>query len=163
LNGSGNLIWEKTLGGTGSDANYSSGIMTASDSGFLVLTTTWSNDGDVHGLHGDSNNADIWLVKLTNDPSGVRNIADPHGTSIAAYPNPSSGNISVSYSLDKPAGIRMELYDLLGLRLRTLIDMKEDAGIHEHKFDVSSFPAGSYFLKTYIDRKPVLYQVELTR
>ncbi|OJV35842.1 MAG: hypothetical protein BGO29_09090, partial [Bacteroidales bacterium 36-12] len=55
-----NILWEKSLGGTGDD--FFSSIQQTSDGGYIVGGYTYSNDGDVTGLHGVS--ADYWIVKL---------------------------------------------------------------------------------------------------
>lgn len=55
----GNLVWQKTLGGTLHDDGYS--VRQTTDGGYMVAGWTGSNDGDVTGNHG---NTDFWLVKL---------------------------------------------------------------------------------------------------
>ncbi|GAB3702025.1 hypothetical protein GCM10027592_30960 [Spirosoma flavus] len=55
FNQQGNVLWTKTLGGSGNDTP--SRILTTSD-GYLLLGTTSSTDGDVKGKQ------DIWVVKL---------------------------------------------------------------------------------------------------
>ncbi len=59
LSASGNIIWQKTLGG--SSWEESSGILPTTDRGFIVSGYSESNDGDVSGNHGGK---DYWLVKL---------------------------------------------------------------------------------------------------
>lgn len=54
----GNLIWEKSFGGSAKDTPIE--IMIAPDGGFVLFGETWSNDGDVSGNHGG---VDYWLVK----------------------------------------------------------------------------------------------------
>ncbi len=61
LNNIGNIQWQKCLGGSSSDWVHS--IQQTSDGGFIVAGETWSNDGDVSGMHGDD---DYWVVKLDN-------------------------------------------------------------------------------------------------
>jgi len=63
LDGSGNIEWQKSLGGSG-DENASS-IRQTTDGGFIVAGFTASNDGDVSGNHGSR---DYWIIKL--DGSG---------------------------------------------------------------------------------------------
>ncbi len=55
----GNLVWEKSLGG--SNVDRASDIQQTSDGGFIVAGWTYSNDGDVSGNHGSG---DCWIVKL---------------------------------------------------------------------------------------------------
>jgi hypothetical protein len=163
LSKKGDLIWQKTLGGSASNGASGSGIMPTADSGFLVETMTWSNDGDVHGLHGDSNNADIWLVKLSQDLSEVKNVREVKTGSIYTYPNPSTGKTTVYYDLDKPSEVKIEIFNLLGVQLRPVLFNKEEAGIHEHEIDISSLPSGSYFFRIERDGVSVLKAVELIK
>jgi hypothetical protein len=61
LNSSGDIEWQKCLGGTNVDQAFS--IQQTSDGGFIVAGGTWSNDGDMSGNHGGS---DYWVVKLNS-------------------------------------------------------------------------------------------------
>ncbi|GIV34150.1 MAG: hypothetical protein KatS3mg031_1685 [Chitinophagales bacterium] len=61
LDAAGNLLWSKTLGGTGADAAYA--ITQTSDDGYIVAGYTASSNGDVTGYHGGR---DFWVVKLDN-------------------------------------------------------------------------------------------------
>ena len=63
LDPSGNITWQKSLGGSGNDEARS--IQQTTDGGYIVAGYSDSNDGDVTGNHGAS---DYWIVKL--DPSG---------------------------------------------------------------------------------------------
>jgi len=60
LDSLGNLIWQRTLGGSAYD--YSTSIEETTDGGFVVVGETGSNDGDVSGNHGGAR--DLWVVKL---------------------------------------------------------------------------------------------------
>ena len=59
LDASGNIQWQKSLGGSGFDYAYS--IVQTTDGGYIVVGHSESNDGDVNGNHG---NDDYWIVKL---------------------------------------------------------------------------------------------------
>lgn len=83
----GNIIWQKTLGGSKDESfldEYEEGItpggsmnigisagtlIPTSDGGILFSSLTRSNDGDVSGFHPisaiDPNGGDIWVVKLS--------------------------------------------------------------------------------------------------
>ena len=60
LNGLGNVVWEKLLGGSNSDLAYS--IQQTSDGGYIVAGESSSVNGNVTGGHGAS---DMWIVKLS--------------------------------------------------------------------------------------------------
>jgi hypothetical protein len=59
LDASGNLQWQRTLGGSATD-NIGE-VQQTSDGGYIVAGSTSSNDGDVTGNNG---NFDCWAVKL---------------------------------------------------------------------------------------------------
>ena len=59
LDASGNIQWQKCLGGGAWDKAYS--IQQTTDGGYIVAGVTGSNDGDVSGNLGGN---DFWVVKL---------------------------------------------------------------------------------------------------
>ncbi len=60
LNNSGEIEWQKVLGG--SEIDYPESIQQTSDDGYIVVGHTQSSDGDVASNDGG---ADIWIVKLS--------------------------------------------------------------------------------------------------
>lgn len=72
IDGSGNILWNKTYGGSGHERGYS--IKNTPDGGFIVAGNTSSNDGDVTGNHG---HYDAWVVKL--DANGNKQWAKTYG------------------------------------------------------------------------------------
>jgi hypothetical protein len=61
LTETGNLEWQKSLGGSLDDIPYS--IKQTLDGGYIVAGTTNSSDGDVTGFHGST---DYWVMKLSD-------------------------------------------------------------------------------------------------
>ncbi len=59
LSDTGEIVWEKCLGGSGTDVAQT--IIQTSDGGYIVAGITNSIDGDVSGNHGGF---DYWIVKL---------------------------------------------------------------------------------------------------
>jgi hypothetical protein len=57
-----NTEWSKTYGGSGEDIPNS--ICSTTDGGYIVAGVSNSNDGDVSGHHGSTNESDCWVVKL---------------------------------------------------------------------------------------------------
>ena len=58
----GNLVWQKTLGGSGIDQSRS--IVATNDNGYIIAGNSFSSDGDVTDNKGGS---DFWLTKLDDD------------------------------------------------------------------------------------------------
>ena len=65
LDAAGNIAWQRCLGG--SDDETAQCIRQTTDGGYIVAGSTRSNDGDVSGHNGDTD--DFWVVKLTANGS----------------------------------------------------------------------------------------------
>ena len=59
LDTAGNLLWQKSYGGTGNDEGL--GISVCSDGGYIIAGSTASTDGDVTSNNGIT---DYWLIKI---------------------------------------------------------------------------------------------------
>jgi hypothetical protein len=55
----GKLLWQRTFGGSSNDVAYS--VRQTFDDGFIIAGEAESDNGDVSGIHGES---DYWIVKL---------------------------------------------------------------------------------------------------
>jgi hypothetical protein len=66
LDGLGNIVWQKCLGGSSTDYAYS--IQQTADSGYIVAGSTNSNDGNVSGKHALD---DFWVLKLSETRAGI--------------------------------------------------------------------------------------------
>ncbi len=67
LDSAGNIIWQKSLGG--SDSDWAHSIQQTADGGFIVAGESHSNNGDVSGWHEGYDHygyhtSDYWIVKL---------------------------------------------------------------------------------------------------
>jgi len=62
LDGSGNIQWQKCLGGTDYEVAHS--IIQTQDKGYVITGVTSSNDGDVSGNRASTQYNTIWVVKL---------------------------------------------------------------------------------------------------
>lgn len=80
LNGTGDIQWQKTLGGSAIDNG--SGAVETSDGGYMVCASTASNDEDVETIHGEF---DAWLLKLNEN--GQLQWQKPLGGSRSDYAN----------------------------------------------------------------------------
>ena len=62
LNNSGNIDWQKSMGG--SNLDFANSILSTTDGGYIVVGPVNSGNGDVTGYNG---NGDCWIVKLGPD------------------------------------------------------------------------------------------------
>jgi len=73
-------------------------------------------------------------------------------------PNPFLDRASISFTIDQPSRVRMEIYDLNGRRVRSLIDEQMRASEYEMVWDGRSdfgvrVAAGVYFIRLQTERK----------
>ena len=66
VNAEGDMLWEKSLGGSESDFAYS--ITNTSDGNFIITGDTRSSDFDVSSFKG---NADVWVVKFNSSNGSI--------------------------------------------------------------------------------------------
>ncbi len=74
--------------------------------------------------------------------------AEPLVTGLqTVYPNPFNTEASISYSIINPCWVRLEVFDLLGRKVATLVDREQPAGRHSFIWDASRQASGVYFYK----------------
>lgn len=61
------------------------------------------------------------------------------------YPNPFNSSTTIRYILREQAHIRIDIYDLLGCRVKTLVEEDKPAGAYTVIFDASNLSSGIYF------------------
>ncbi len=61
-----------------------------------------------------------------------------------AYPNPFNPATSLRYDLPQPEHVRLEVYDVIGRRVATLVDARQKAGRYEVHFDARHLASGVY-------------------
>jgi hypothetical protein len=63
----------------------------------------------------------------------------------SARPNPSSGTTIIPFALPEDAHIKLEVYDIAGRKVATLVDGRLCAG--EHTREVADLPPGNYIYR----------------
>jgi hypothetical protein len=65
------------------------------------------------------------------------------------YPNPFNPYTNIDFNLPVDSKVTINIYDITGRRLRTVINKSMRAGYHTERFDASSFSSGIYFYTLY--------------
>ena len=65
----------------------------------------------------------------------------------AAYPNPSNGSVVLGYTLPEAALVRLDIFDVLGQRVATVVDESRSAGQHRLRYDTSVLASGLYLYR----------------
>ncbi len=63
------------------------------------------------------------------------------------YPNPFNPSTLISFSVPVRSKVNLEVFDVLGRKVRTLVDKEMDAGFHQVEFNGNAFASGVYFYR----------------
>ena len=68
-------------------------------------------------------------------------------TILNAYPNPFNNNVNLSVTLQSSSNIKIDIYDIRGRKIETIIDNNFIAGEHRFNIEASGWMSGVYFAK----------------
>lgn len=60
------------------------------------------------------------------------------------YPNPFNPVTTISFTLQQSATVRLQVFDVQGRLIQTMIDRRINAGNHSLRFDASGLSSGTY-------------------
>ncbi|NOG44385.1 MAG: T9SS type A sorting domain-containing protein [Calditrichaeota bacterium] len=63
------------------------------------------------------------------------------------YPNPFNPSTEISFGLKKASFVNLEVYNLLGKKVATLLEEKKQSGLHSVSFDGSNLSTGVYYYR----------------
>lgn len=130
LSSTGQLEWQKTLGGT--DLDDLNAVWPTPDGGYVVAGTSDSQDGDLTSNQGG---LDLWVIKLSST-LGWDDFVVPVN-SLKIFPNPAQESITLNLPAET-SPIQVKAYNELGQEmLRKTIIIGE-------LLDISQLPNGSY-------------------
>ncbi len=61
------------------------------------------------------------------------------------YPNPFNPSTKIEYAVPKESHVLLEVYNVIGQKVATLVDEAKSAGYYSASFDASRFASGLYF------------------
>lgn len=89
---------------------------------------------------------------MSQEASAQNNLLAPSTEIISAYPNPFNPETTLRYQLSENDAVTINVYNIKGEKIRTLVDQNQAAGIHETVWtgkddDDRSVSSGVYFFK----------------
>jgi hypothetical protein len=76
------------------------------------------------------------------------------------YPNPFNPSTSIQFSIPKSESVTLEIYNLLGQRVATLVNENLNAGSHTAYWNAAGFASGVYLyqlqVKNYTETKKLI-------
>ncbi len=95
---------------------------------------------------------------------GINDLKD-NLNSLKIYPNPFRHQTRITYTLDKPSDIRIEIYNLLGARTADIVNMRQDSG--EFSYDITSenigVTEGVFYLRFTVNGSTTVKKLILTQ
>ncbi|WP_066511293.1 S8/S53 family peptidase [Rufibacter sp. DG15C] len=80
-----------------------------------------------------------------------------------SYPNPFSGNTTISYAVEDAGFVTIEVFDLRGKKVSTLVSEAKEKGTYAVPFNGSNLPTGTYLYKVSTGAKSTSHKMVLAR
>lgn len=85
---------------------------------------------------------------------------------VSVYPNPIRERGTIEYTVPERSSVTLEIYDLMGRRLQTLVEETQQVGVHRVQWPSGRsrpLPAGTYFYRLQIGTQSTLQKVTVLR
>jgi hypothetical protein len=90
--------------------------------------------------------------------------ADDAAVAMSVFPNPSEGSSTISYQVkDAGQNVAVRVTDLLGRSVRTLLDAKQSAGLHDLSVATGELSRGTYLVQVQVGDKVATRRLAVTR
>jgi hypothetical protein len=134
----GDSLWTANFGGTDFDVAHS--LVINSDSSFVMAGATAS--------YG-AGSWDYYVIKVAEPlPSSAADVKLPAQLTLNQnYPNPFNASTVISFTLNQPLDISLDIYDIMGRKVETLASGNYPAGDYSVAYDCSKMSAGIYLYR----------------
>jgi len=94
----------------------------------------------------------IFGAVVVKSPTGIDDGVEPSGLPSAFnlsqnYPNPFNPSTVIGFALPRASHVKLEVFNILGQSVMTLVDRQLPAGNHQVTFEGAGFPSGIYFYR----------------
>lgn len=77
------------------------------------------------------------------DPNGVKEIAPV--SKVSVFPNPTTGNTTITYALTSSEKVSLKVYDILGNEVASVVEGNFAAGNYAQNISLENYSSGVYF------------------
>ncbi len=137
-NATGDEEWRTTFGGDKSEGTADMLLM--DDGGFILVgsTSSYSKDADIYLLRLSTTGK---LIAVEKDETGF-----PMDFYLSQnYPNPFNNQTCIQFTLPERSYVQLNIYNIFGQYVRTLVDQVKPAGSHLVTWDAGEMASGLYF------------------
>tara|TARA_R110000868_G_scaffold378658_3_gene644170 strand:+ start:23735 stop:26761 length:3027 start_codon:yes stop_codon:yes gene_type:complete len=120
------------------------------------LSSSWGSSNG-KGTPGSSNS-----ILVNTEETGKKNL--PSGIGLSQnYPNPFNPTTTIQYRTSNPGIVRLEVFDMLGQKVATLVDGVHTSGEYNISFDASTLSSGIYFYRLISDDQMLINKMLLIK
>ncbi|GAA5523127.1 T9SS type A sorting domain-containing protein [Aliifodinibius salicampi] len=144
------------------DGSSDSKTVTSSSKERAIINTDWSWD----------NIASVSLILTNSDTNSssdatIVQVGSSNFDQLTLhqnYPNPFQRSTNIRFTLAEPSQIKLEIYDSIGRRVRTIYDDQElDAGLYVENFETGSLASGVYIYRLTTDQQVTTKKMTLIK
>ena len=122
------------------------------EAGLITLTSNdFTGEGvltfTVKDADGDSVSTEVTLI-VSLGTSNERESDIPLNFTLSQnYPNPFNPTSTIKFGIPEAAVVKLEIYNLLGQKVKTLLNARRSAGFHTVNFDATNLSSGMYMYR----------------
>ncbi len=79
------------------------------------------------------------------------------------YPNPFNPSTTIKYQISRQTRVSLDIFNLLGQKIDTLVNQKQQAGVYKYLFDGSTLASGLYFYALKTDNQRICKKMLLVK
>lgn len=106
---------------------------------------------DIVANHHDLVGKNYWFDNISISSPVASSVDESNTPSVFAlennYPNPFNASTRIRFSLPAEGKVSLDIYNTLGEKVMTLVNMVLNKGTHEYSFDAGQLPTGIYFYR----------------
>jgi hypothetical protein len=118
--------------------------------GILFVPAAQSPNGFPMVITASEVSGTTTMYEFSNRTTGVTRLDSKAATTFALeqnYPNPFNPSTSIKYQVPSVGDVRLDVFDLLGRKVATLVNERQAAGSYAVSFNAASLSSGVYFYK----------------
>ena len=128
------------------DSMAARGIINSFDE--VPLSATAVHDYGYADLHASKTLVKHWeTFQLSSTTSTEEPVLEPIAQLFPNYPNPFISRTTITFSLESPTYVRLQVFDLLGREIAQLEDGFLADGVYEREWNVENFSPGIYLYR----------------
>ena len=114
--------------------------------GGLKYHMKWANNDTL--IYVNTTDKHIYGMDVSSVITYIDNTKEdrrPTDFNISNHPNPFNPETTINYTLPKSGNVQVKIFDVLGRKLKTLVNEYSASGLHSVKWEGSNYSSGIYF------------------